>query len=59
MIKIHKVKVTMTKDEVRIERYLNGLTGKIIAIIPNTCEVWGVWGGGGVNFLWVIEEINP
>ncbi len=46
----------MTADSERLEEFLNGLTGQVIAIIPNVTSQFGLPQAVGVNFLWVVEK---
>lgn len=64
--KVHKLKVDMLYDQNQaylpeeyktLEQFLNGLEGKVVAIIPNVDNVFfGM--GCGVNYLFVVEELE-
>jgi len=51
--KVHQFKIRMTKDHDKLEQFLNGLRGEIVAIIPNTTQGFG---GPRVNFLLIVEK---
>ena len=45
----------MTHDQARLEQFLNGLEGKIVAIIPNVRTIiWFTY----VDFLMIVELIR-
>jgi hypothetical protein len=41
--KVHRFDIRMTKDQHKLEQFLNSLKGEIVAIIPNIT----------VNFFWI------
>jgi hypothetical protein len=34
--KVHRLSIRMTDGEMKLERFLNGLSGEVIAIIPTS-----------------------
>ena len=40
--RVHRIDVSMTKDEASLERFLNGLDGEVVSVVPNVT----------VGFLW-------
>jgi hypothetical protein len=44
----------MTRDQAKLEQYLNSLEGEIIAIIPNITPMPATY----VDFLLIIEKIS-
>ena len=54
--KVHQYDISMTKDQNKLELFLNSLEGKIVAIIPNVSikEMWIPQ----VDFLLIVEEIS-
>jgi len=53
--RVHHFKISMTRDQAKLEQFLNNLQGEIVAIIPNT-----ILGPAGphVNFLLIIEKVT-
>jgi len=41
--KVHRFDIRMTRDQSKLEQFLNNLEGEVIAIIPNVT----------IDFLWV------
>jgi hypothetical protein len=41
--RVHRFDLKMTSDQSRLEEFLNGLEGEIIAIVPNVA----------ISFLWI------
>jgi hypothetical protein len=46
----------MTRDQIELERFLNGLEGEVVAIIPNVGPLPGTW-AARVNFLLIVERV--
>ena len=47
----------MTKDQVKLEQFLNNLEGEIVTIIPNVNQKFTPGGmGAKVDFLLIIEK---
>jgi hypothetical protein len=46
----------MTKDQDRLEEFLNNLRGEVVSIIPNVAPV-PVLGLPQVNFLLIVEKL--
>ena len=36
----HQFRIKMTEDQARLEQFLNGLEGEVVAIIPNVRTIW-------------------
>lgn len=54
--KVHRFDIKMTKDQGKLEQFLNSLEGEIIAIIPNvTVSFFWIH---KVNFLLIVEKIG-
>lgn len=54
--KVHRFDIRMTKDQDRLEKFLNSLEGEVVAIIPNvTIKVLWI---PQVNFILIIEKLN-
>ena len=54
--KIHRFDVRMTRDQSRLEQFLNNLDGEVIAIIPNV-TVGFLW-IPKVDFLLIVEKLS-
>ena len=53
--RVHRFDIRMTADQTKLEQFLNGLEGEIIAIIPNV--TW-VPSATHVDFLLIVEKVN-
>jgi hypothetical protein len=54
--KVHRVDVKMTRDQEKLEQFLNGLEGEVVAIVPNV-TVKSFW-VHQVDFLLVVERVS-
>jgi len=54
--RVHRLDVRMTRDQVRLEQFLNNLDGEVIAIIPNI-TFWVYW-IHKVDFLLIVEKVS-
>ena len=54
--RVHRLDVSMTRDQVKLEQFLNNLDGEVIAIIPNI-TVWVFW-IHKVDFLLIVEKVS-
>ena len=54
--RIHRFNISMTKDQLVLERFLNSLEGEIIAIIPNI-TIYIFW-AHRVDFLLIVEKVT-
>jgi hypothetical protein len=57
--RVHRFDIDMEKDVSRLEAFLNGLSGEVVAIIPHTrrttlAQIYGV--SRKVDFLLVVER---
>ena len=52
--RVHRFDLSMTKDQAKLEQYLNSLEGEVIAIIPNVTPVPATF----VDFLLIIEKVG-
>jgi hypothetical protein len=55
--KVHRLDVRMTKDQDKLELFLNSLKGEVIAIIPNVAPVPFTW-HVMVDFLLIVEKVE-
>lgn len=54
--RVHRFDLSMTKDQSKLEQFLNNLKGEIVAIIPNI-TVSFFW-FHRVNFLLIVEKMG-
>jgi len=55
--KVHQFNIKMAKDQDKLEQFLNGLEGEVVAIIPNvTPFVFSLH--AHVDFLLIIEKVG-
>ncbi len=55
--RVHRFDIDMTKDQSRLEQFLNNLEGEVAAIIPSVNPKFTAGGmGAKVNFLLVVEK---
>lgn len=52
--RVHRFDIRMTKDQGRLEQFLNGLEGEVAAIIPNVTPVPAT----DVNVLLIVEKVS-
>ena len=52
--RVYRFDVSMTKDQERLERFLNRLEGEVVAIIPNVTPMPATY----VNFLLIVEKVD-
>jgi hypothetical protein len=53
---VHRFELSMTKDQGKLEQFLNSLEGEIVAILPNV--TLGVLWAHKVDFLLIVEKIS-
>lgn len=55
--RVHRFNIDMTKDQNKLEQFLNDLEGEVIAIIPSVDPKFTPGGmGAKVNFLLIVEK---
>ena len=54
--KVHRFDLRMTTDQHALEKFLNGLAGEVVAIIPNVAL--GIFWAHRVDFLLIVEKIG-
>lgn len=52
--RVHHLNMRMTRDEDRLARFLNGLDGEVVAIIPNVTGM----PAASVDFVLVVEKLD-
>ncbi len=55
--KVHQFDIKMTSDQSKLEQFLNGLRGEVIAIFPNVTVTPFTW-TARVDFILVVEKIG-
>ena len=53
--KVHRFDLQMTADQGALEKFLNNLSGDVVAIIPNV-SIWFFW-AHRVDFLLIVEMV--
>ena len=57
--RVHRFDIEMTKDQNRLEQFLNNLDGEVVSIIPSVDPKFTAGGmGAKVNFLLIVEKIK-
>lgn len=57
--RVHRFNIEMTKDQSRLEQFLNNLDGEVVSIIPSVDPKFTAGGmGAKVNFLLIVEKIK-
>ena len=57
--RVHRFDLDMTKDQNKLEQFLNGLVGEIVSIIPSVEPKFNPGGmGAKVKFLLIVEKIK-
>lgn len=51
--RVHRFGLRMTADQLKLEQFLNGLEGEVVAIIPNVTPFPATY----VDFVLVVEKI--
>ena len=52
--RVHRFSISMTRDEQKLELFLNSLEGDVVAIIPNVTPFPATF----VNFLLIVEKLT-
>jgi hypothetical protein len=52
--RVHRFDIRMTRDQGRLEQFLNSLEGEVVAIIPNVTPVPATY----VDFLLIVEKVG-
>jgi hypothetical protein len=53
--RVHRLDIRMTRDQGRLEQFLNNLDGEVISIIPNI-SLQAFW-VHKVDFLLIVEKV--
>jgi hypothetical protein len=52
--RVHRFDISMTRDQSRLEQFLNSLAGEVVAIIPNVTPFPATF----VNFVLIVEKVG-
>ena len=52
--RVHRFDIRMTRDQSKLEQFLNSLEGEVVAIIPNVTPVPATY----VDFLLIVEKLS-
>lgn len=52
--RVYRFDIKMTRDQGRLEQFLNGLKGEVVSIIPNITNLPATQ----VDFLLIVEKIE-
>jgi len=52
--RVHRFGISMTKDQGKLEQFLNSLEGEVVAIIPNVTPIPATY----VDFLLIVEKVS-
>jgi len=57
--RVHRLDINLSKDQSKLEQFLNNLDGEVVTIIPNVNPKFTPGGmGAKVVFLLIIEKIQ-
>lgn len=55
--RVHRFEIDMSKDQIKLEQFLNNLESEVVAIIPSVNPKMTAGGmGAKVNFLLIVEK---
>jgi hypothetical protein len=54
--RVHRFDIKMTRDQSKLEQFLNSLEGEVIAIVPNIAL--SVFWTHRVDFLLIVEKVD-
>ena len=52
--RVHRFDIKMTRDQGRLEQFLNSLQGEVVAIIPNVTPIPATY----VDFVLIVEKVG-
>jgi hypothetical protein len=55
--RVHRFDLKMTRDQGKLEQFLNNIKGEIIAILPNVTITPFTW-ASRVDFLLIVEKVG-
>ena len=54
--RVHRFDLKMTTDQHELEKFLNSLTGEVVAIVPNV--TLSIFWAHRVDFLLIVEKVD-
>lgn len=54
--RVHRFDLRMTRDQAKLEAFLNSLTGEVVSVIPNVTLVFP-W-AHKVDFVLIVERVD-
>ena len=54
--RVHRFEIKMTRDQGKLEQFLNGLEGEVMAVVPNV-TIKAMW-IPQVDFLLIVEKLG-
>jgi len=54
--RVHRFDIRMTRDQGKLEQFMNSLEGEVVSVIPNV-TIGFIW-IPRVNFLLIVEKLN-
>ncbi|UCE24509.1 MAG: hypothetical protein JSU74_00210 [Candidatus Zixiibacteriota bacterium] len=56
--KVHQLNIKLEKEQEKLEKFLNGLKGDVVSIIPNVRPTFqGMGATAKIDFLLIIERL--
>ena len=56
--RVHRFDLIMTRDQMKLEQFLNSLEGEVVTIIPNVRPTFRPMGATAkVDFLLIVEKV--
>ena len=52
--RVHHFNISMTRDQTKLEEFLNNLEGEVVAIIPNVTPFPATY----VDFVLIVEKVG-
>ncbi|MGB5932000.1 MAG: hypothetical protein WBH57_02900 [Anaerolineae bacterium] len=52
--RVHRFNIRMTRDQTKLEQFLNSLEGEVVAIIPNVTPFPATF----VDFFLIVEKVG-
>ena len=57
--RVHRFDLDMSKDQRKLEQFLNNLEGEVVTIIPNITPTFkGMGATAKVDFLLIVEKVG-
>jgi len=57
--KVHHFEIRMSEDQLKLEQFLNTLSGEVVSVVPNVTPIFRPMGATAkVNFLFIIEKVR-